>query len=91
MSSGDQKGLISAAIVIAVVAIFLVIRLNERMDREQAREAQVAENSQCRMRCENGYAAEQRRCSSYSYDGTRDWCRDQARTVSARCLSRCSQ
>lgn len=91
MPSGrSQKLLIAAGLVLAVVVIFYVMRLNERMDRQDARAAYASDASQCSASCESSYGTARRRCSSYSYDGTRTWCRDQARAVRTSCMSRCS-
>jgi hypothetical protein len=86
---GLHKFLTAAGIVLLIVLIFYVIRLNERVDRQEGRAAASNEAAQCSASCEASYATEQRRCSGYSYDGTRDWCRDQAWTVRSSCLSRC--
>ncbi len=88
-SSRSQKLLIAAGLVLIVVLIFYVMRLNERLDRQEGRAAYASEASQCSASCDASYATARRRCSAYSYDGTRDWCRDQARTVRSSCMSRC--
>lgn len=91
VSNRTQKLLVAAGFVLVIVLIFYVIRLNERMDREQARAGYVSEASQCANQCEASYASWRRRCSSHSYDGTRAWCRDQAQNVRSTCRSRCPQ
>lgn len=85
----SQKLLTAAGIVLVIVLIFYVIRLNERMDRQDGRAAYADEASQCAAGCERGYASERRRCSGYSYEGTLAWCRDQARAARSSCMSRC--
>ena len=90
MAGRGQKLLIAAGLVLAVTAILYVMRLNERMDREQARSVALSESSQCSTRCQQNYSQWQRRCSTYEYDGTRDWCRQQARNSRSSCLARCS-
>lgn len=90
MASGrSQKLLIAAGLVLVIVLIFYVMRLNERLDRQDGRTAYANEAAQCSARCESNYSAARRRCSGWSYDGTQDWCRDQARTVLSSCMSRC--
>lgn len=90
MGSGrSQKLLAAAGAVLVVVLILFVIRLNERIDRQEARSAYASEESQCANQCQASYMTSRRRCSSYSYDGTRDWCRDQASSVRSSCLARC--
>lgn len=92
MASGrSQKLFIAAGIVLIVVLIFYLIRLNERLDRQEGRAAYASEASQCSASCERSYATERRRCSGYSYDGTRSWCRDQARAARSSCTTRCPQ
>lgn len=85
----SQKLLTAAGIVLVIVLIFYVIRVNERLDRQETRASYVSEASQCSASCEANYTTARRRCSAYSYDGTRDWCRDQARAVRSSCMSRC--
>jgi hypothetical protein len=86
---GIHKVLTAAGLVLIVVLIFYMMRLNERLDRQEGRAAYASEASQCSASCEANYATARRRCSAYSYDGTRDWCRAQARTVRSSCMSRC--
>lgn len=87
-SRSSQKLLTAAGIVLLIVAIFYVMRLGERMDREEGRTAYANEAGQCSASCESSYRVA-RRCSAWGYDETRDWCRDQARTVRSSCISRC--
>jgi len=90
-NSRSQKLLIAAGFVLVIVLILYVMRLNERLDRQESRATYANEEGQCSASCEASYATARRRCSAYSYDGTRDWCRDQARSVRSSCLSRCPQ
>lgn len=85
----SQKLLTAAGIVLVIVLIFYVMRVNERLDRQEGRASYASEASQCSARCESSYTTARRRCSAYSYDGTREWCRERARTVRSSCLSRC--
>lgn len=92
MASGrSQNLLIAAGFVLIIVLIFYVMRLNERLDRQGGRTAYDNEAAQCSARCESNYAAARRRCSGWSYDGTQDWCRDQAQSVRSTCISRCAR
>ncbi len=86
---GTHKLLTAAGIVLVIVLIFYVMRLNERIDRQEGRAAYASEASQCSASCASSYSTARRRCSANSYDGTRDWCRDQARAVRSSCMSRC--
>lgn len=86
---GSHKLLTAAGLALVVVLIFYVIRLNERMDSQEGRAAYASETSQCSASCESNYTTARRRCSGWSYDGTQDWCRDQARSVRSSCMSRC--
>lgn len=86
---GIHKLLTAAGLVLVIVLIFYVMRTNERVDRQERRAAYSGEASQCSASCESSYSTARRRCSAHSYDGTRDWCRDQARSVRSSCLSRC--
>lgn len=85
----SQKLILAACLVLIVVLISYVMRLGERIDRQDGRVAYANEAAQCSARCESNYTAARRRCSGWSYDGTQDWCRDQARTVRSSCTSRC--
>ena len=87
--SRSQKLLIAAGLVLIVVLIFYVMRLNERIDRQESRAAYTSEANQCSAQCDSNYNTARRRCSAYSYGGTRDWCREQARTVRSSCMARC--
>lgn len=87
--SRSQKLILAACLVLMVVLVFYVMRLGERVDRQDGRSAYADEAAQCSARCESNYGAARRRCSGWSYDGTQDWCRDQARTVRSSCMSRC--
>ncbi len=84
-----QKLLIAAGLVVIVVLTFYVMRLNEQIDRQERRTSYTSEASQCENRCQASYTTARRRCSAHRYDGTRAWCRDQARTVRSSCMSRC--
>lgn len=86
---GIHKLLTAAGVVLIIVLIFYVMRLGERIDRQDDRAAYTNEAAQCSASCEANYTAARRRCSAWSYDGTQDWCRDQARSVRSSCLSRC--
>lgn len=86
---GVHKLLAAAGLVLVIVLIFYVMRLGERIDRQDGLAAYANEAAQCSASCEANYSAARRRCSGWSYDGTQDWCRDQARTVRSNCLSRC--
>jgi hypothetical protein len=84
-----RKLLTVAGMVLLVVVILSAIRVNEGMDRREGRAAYANEAAQCSASCESSYSTARRRCSAYSYDGTQDWCRDQARSVRSSCISRC--
>ncbi len=89
ISDRSQKLLIAAGLVLVIVLIFYGMRLNERMDREEGRAAYANGAAQCSSSCQASFTTARRRCSAHSYEGTREWCRDQARSVRSSCMARC--